>query len=559
MSEGTVDLVTTYTSTTESLNPHMTRRQILRSAIAGSMALGVVALTGCGGSSTTVTNVTLVTADWPVTVIPSKADQAKDIRLKTYTDSLQKWLGKNPGVTLKRSTSNIWDQQALTAAVSGGTAPTWYYGLVLGGFDVTSTITAFARGLAADTTSLNTQYKMDGLLADYALPTWRQTWNLNGKYYGAPGDQVNPGQGIFFRRDIMQQQGIAEPQPGWKWADFRTLAKQLTSGKRHGAALGTGIFTGMATSSNQLDLLAHIPSPSTSWHWRYNYDPFMQEWVTVVSLFRSMNLDDKSVLYNTSFTSDTQSNAAFVRGDAMMTSDTANVYYQGNPAFGSVFTKQLNKPGDDIVGFVSMPVGDNGAFGGTQKSLGITSFQPRLNSTELDKAYSLYSYLFFQEGYYEQRVARYNATKDATQAYDYVSPANRFQHLPGIAPGPQEAWGTKYIQAINQSLSIPIIPDAGHYIPSDTSAGPTNQAQQDAYSALSTTREDITGILKHLEQVWNQQASSLFSNVSQSDFTNGAKKYYSALNDFWQKNAPTFAQGDYQTFYQNQVQPALGS
>ena len=78
--------------------------------------------------------------------------QAADPGMKAYAEAVQPWLDENPGVKLEQITFDVYDQQALLVAISGGTAPSFYPADVLGEWDEELVLASEKSGLAADVT-----------------------------------------------------------------------------------------------------------------------------------------------------------------------------------------------------------------------------------------------------------------------------------------------------------------------------------------------------------------------------------------------------------------------
>jgi hypothetical protein len=543
------------------------RRDVLRLLAAGSLtALGGTALVACGEASKSgsVTNVTLqASGAWPVNSMPTKADRSKDPFTNAYGDWLQGWLKKNPGVTIKATSANIWDAKALSTSISAGTAATWFLASVLGGDDA-GTRAAFARGLAADTTDLFSQYRPQMALADYADQTWRSQWNLAGHYYGAPGDYF-PGRGVYYRKDLLKAAGLPEPQVGWTWQDLRTLAKALTTGKRKGIVFQSTALSYLL-STYQFNALTMLPANSGSnWHWKYDYTSKADEWQQLVDLYRGMVFDDKSVLQDVNY-AETDAEKAFFRGDVAMAEMHSSFYThpaQGDPAAPSALAAQLKMPMDQVVGYVIDPVAPNKSFGATQGALGVISFDPHLNKASLDKAFNLYSSFWLIDGVIKCNQASYKAvptTANALSIYQAVTPTNKNNsNIPGIPGDSRKYWGDDVVGALLQGTKVPIIPNYSQFVPAEEIAGPPVAAYTDAMTKLAFSQQNVKTVLQELQSIRNQQAASLNSNASQDDFNKGAKQYYQSLAQFWQQNAPDFYSSEYQPWYQTNVVPVLGS
>ena len=231
----------------------MTRRRFLQMLATGSLTLtGGAVLSACGGApappnqganaptstaspsaaaptsppAAQSVDVRLLTAGWPLEAMPSPEDQSADPAKKVYAEVLQEWMNNHPGVTIASSELNIWDQQALVTAISGGVGPSWFPGYVLGNWNVGATRAAFSQGLAAEIQSLVEQYQTETKLADYVQPHL-DFLKYNDTFYGVP-ESYGAGNGVYFRRDMIEAKGLKEPEPGWTWPDFYELAKGLT-------------------------------------------------------------------------------------------------------------------------------------------------------------------------------------------------------------------------------------------------------------------------------------------------------------------------------------------
>ncbi len=545
----------------------LTRRQVLRAAAATTVLVaGGSLLAACGSSSPTTVNVTFSTGGWPGDAMPT-ADQQKDnVTLKAYADSLSQWLKQNPGVKIKHVDTNIWDQQTVTQAVSTGTAPTWYMGNVLGSFQNPLVRSAFARHLAADLTDLIKSTNFESTLTSSYLPLF-QGWKVNGRYYGTPGG-YGVGDGMYFRRDLIQQAGLPEPTPGWTWDDFRNLAKALTTAKRKGAALQSYVFdqilfaNGLNAGATNYGQLGLNPTPSNGWPWRYDLAPWMSQYEQVVNTWRGMYFTDKSIT-SASNTGDNDVAQAFARGDVAMCANNTGFFTRAvtDPTSAQNIAVKLNKPFEDVVGWISHPLGALGSFGATQPVVALASIDPHLqrNQPALAKAFDFAVQMLVGKALQDQRVEIYKATKDLKQVFLEVPPMSKYQEsYPGISASLDEAWGAKTMQAVSAAAAIPLLPDPAVYFPAETNAGPTGDAWNDANSGLAYTQDSISSVLTKLQNVQNQQFASLTSSTSSSDFVNAAKKFFADLDAFWARNAPNFSAQAFHPWYEQTVLPALG-
>lgn len=548
----------------------VTRRQLLRTMAAGSVALvGGAALAACSsGSNTSAVKVTFYSSAWPGDSMPTAAQIKSSPVTKAYADSLTKWQKQNPGVTIKHSATNIWDTKILTTAVSAGTAPTWYMGNVLGSFLDPAVRAALTRGLAADLTDLIAKNNLEAQLTSNYLPVFRNT-QVGGKYYGTPAG-YGIGHGIYFRRDLLQQYGLQEPQPGWTWEDFRTLAKQMTRGKMHGAQMQNYIFSealysnGLVSSAISMGSLGLTPSSSSTYPWRFDLNSIANRYEAVVNSWRAMVYTDKSILINKNY-GDSDVAAAFIRGDIALASSDVSFLTSSpsatNTTSAQALTNRLSKPIDDVLGFVPNPGGPHGSFGATQAGGAIGSIDPKLqrNPGALATAYDFLTYMIIGQGAVDQIYEQYQDTKDLKLVYNSASPMTKnMTTFPNISGTAADAWGPKTFKAFQTIASIPLIPSYTSYFPAEQNTLPTEDAVNDALNGLSFTQNPIAPILAKLQTLQNQQYSSLNSSVAKADFLKSAQTFYKVLDAFWQKNAPDFYAQDFHPWYEQTILPAIG-
>ena len=502
-------------------------------------------------------DVTLKTGGWPYGPMPPAKDQKENPATKAYADVLRAWLDQNPGVKLEAIEFDVWDQQALTTAVTGGTAPAFYPGNVLGGWNNAATKSAFVQGLAADVTALIEEYRFADKMADYVRPIW-DSWQLDGAYYAAP-QGFGAGNGVYYRRDLVREEGLAEPQPGWTWDDLATLAVGLTEGQRKGIALQAfGLEWWLNTEG--WSLLTRVPAPATSWNWTYDYTSRADVWIDIVGKYRTLAFDDGAVLSDVSF-ADPDVTAAFSQGRVAMMPNN-QFFMLGDPNTADTpgnLAKKLGKPINDVVGWIQHPVGTHGNIGNTQPFLTVLSFSPDLDEDALDKAMSLHDYMTFGDGYVDQKKAAYDATKDLQKVYTDPTPLRKDAEIEGVPGTLADAWGEQYAEAVRAAAAIPLLPAPDQYLPVEANQGPNETAEQDAQSRWMYERGDldVRADLQKVEQTRNQQAESFTSSVSDEEFVAGAKEYFAALDAFWAEHAPEFSSQVFRPWYEQTVVPAL--
>ena len=543
------------------------RRSVLKAMAAGSfLAAGGGLLTACqkgggsdGGGGGGAVNVTLTTHDgWPFGVMPTAKEQKENPSTKAYADALKDWLDKNPGVKIKNSALDVWNQEALTTAITGGTSPSAFPGDVIGGWNRANVRSAMLQGLTADVTEHLEANKVADKLESYVTPIWEK-WGIDGKFYGAPW-LYNVGTGIHFRRDLINELGLKEPTPDWTWDDVRTLSKGLTKGKRKGFMMQGQALNG-SLNADGMDFHAKVPAPETGWNWRWDYSAQSDLWVPLIERLRAIIFEDKSALADISMP-DGDVQAAFARGDACMHSNSV-VFYTATPGGDDPtpadLADKLGKPVEEVAGWMTQPVGLDGRATGTQGQVDLVGFSPDLGDDELDKAISLLLHVQ-GPGWIAQRKAVYESTKDPRRVYDWQNFMPTYKGLIDEAPSsPEEAWGTKFMDEVRRAAQIPLVPNEAFFFPPEPNAAPTETAREDMTSRWVSERGaiDIRADLKKLDVNRNKQAQSFTSGVADEEFVKAATGYFEAHSTYWQENAPDYYQAVFKDWYESTVLPAL--
>lgn len=555
----------------------MTRRQVLRTIVQTSVAVGGVATAGgallaaCGEatSSNPASNpVTLLLGDAPIKIsLVTSKQSLTDPDDIAQQQIIQDWLSKNKNVTLKSTAIDLSDDQKTEAAIANRTCPA-----IIGVFgNMSLNRAAPALHYAADVTDLYHKYNLDSLLADYAKPYWDATFNLNGKYYGMPGDGMFVGGGLYYRRDQLQARGIPDPQYNWSWDDLFSLIKQFQQNGK--PVMGApNYMIGYVVNSDQLDplpsggLMGAAPAPNSPWHWQVKFTPWqIERWKEMVGKYRKAVFDDNLIEQNaTAYPWEGPAMGKFAAGIYPFAPGFA---FQGTiPGYAPVTPVDMpvkyNKSFDELVGWAIYPLGTNGGRnGGSFASLsGNQMFPSYLKTDALAKAVDFYVYRIYGDGYTQMYAKKYELTKDPKAAYKFVAPSNRFQKNPLVpdnvtvqtAYGPK--WVTSYMQAIN---AVGPFPDWHIYFPPDKQTGPTSTAHDDLLSKLSTSKDDVASLLNTFQQTYNSQASTLASDISSSDFVTSAKNFFKQMDTYLQKNMPGLQAGDWQKYYQEVALPAL--
>ncbi|HET8844294.1 MAG TPA: extracellular solute-binding protein, partial [Ktedonobacteraceae bacterium] len=462
---------------------------------------------------------------------------------------------------------SIWSQQAVVSSIAAGTAPTWYEGSILGSFIDNVVFSQFARGLAADVTSLVKSTNLENQLTPEYLPGYKY-WKVNGKYYGVPGG-FGEGDGIFYRRDLIKAADLVEPTPGWTWEDFRTLAKNLQAAnpKMKGAALDFYIFdlglsaNGLNSNPTSYGGLGLEPTPNNSWPWRYNLTPWLSQYEALVNNWRGLYFADKTL--NSSLTGGVNVGQMFATGSAAMCNGNSSAFQRplSDPTNVTNIAIKQGKPFSDVIGFISYPIGNLGSFGATQKGGVVCSVEPHLqrNQPALAKAFDFAVQFLIGQSMVNMRQAIYHTTHDAKRVFLEIPPMSRLQITYGLKDvTAADAWGQPTVDAIKAMQNIPELPRPSLYFPAEQNAGPTGDPWNDANSGLAFTQDSIPAVLAKLQSTQNAQFASISSSVDKSTFIASARKYFADLDAFWLKYAPQFANEQFHPWYEQTVLPALG-
>lgn len=554
-------------STSEKMS---TRRQFIRtsSRMAAMATLGSAILSACGGSDkpAAAAPVKLLLGDGAVKASllnqktkPTNPDDIAELEV------LQAWLAKNKNVTITYSAIALDTDQKIQAAIAARNCPAFTYTFTSSGLN-----RAAATGhYAADVTDLYHQYNVDSLLADYAKPYWQNNFNIDGKYYSAPGDAVTAGAGLYYRRDLLQEKGIPDPQFGWTWDDLYSLLKKFqTNGK---PVMGVPSYMiGYYLNSNMLDpvtnggLMGAVPAPKDPWHWKVNVTPWADEWKTITNNYRKWTTTESLI----------EQNATAYPWEGLSMAKYAAGVYPFSPGFAFQATisgyapttpvdmpKKFNKSFGELVGFVNYPQGSNGAYNSSiyPTLSGQMLFPSYLKKNELGKAFDLYLYRIYGEGYTNKYARVYDLTKDPSAAFKFIAPANRYQKNPKLPADVtiEKVYGQFVKSYMDAVINFPAMPVVSNYLPADKQTGPTSTAHDDLISKLSSGKEDVQSVLATYQQTYNQQASSLTSDISPDQFADGTKKYFAAMDNYFKTNNPKFHDGDWTKYYQNYVLPAL--
>jgi hypothetical protein len=327
---------------------------------------------------------------------------------------------------------------------------------------------------------------------------------------------------------------------------------------------------GWMFNSNMLDrhpdgVLGSIPAPKSAWHWQINMNPWLDEWKSLTDIYRKAALDDNLIEQNaTLYPWEGPAMGKFAAGQYPFSPGYA---FQGTisgyaPVTPVDMPAKFNKTFDELVGFLPYPHGGNGGFNrNILASMSGQSIIPHyVKGDLLDAAVDLYVYRYYGKGYTQKYALKYNETKVAADAYKFIAPANKFQKNPDLPADVtvEKAYGTQWVKSYMAAINFqPPVPTMESYFAIDKQTGPTPDAHNDLISKLSQTKDDVAGIVNNFQNTYNQQASTLQSDLSPDEFTAGAKKYLADLDKYFKSYAPEFYAGDWSTYYKKYALPAL--
>jgi len=556
----------------------MTRRDVLRALAAGSTALaGAPLLASFGIGDTAVVaaparaigqavDVTLVTVeDVPYPGIPTAEQQAADPSLKAYAEAVQPWMDENPGVKLEQITFDVYDQEALLVAISGGTAPSFYPAEVLADWDEELVLAAEKSGLAADVTEQVAQLGLDKKLADYALPIWKSK-EVEGRHYALPY-YYNCGDGIHYRIDLIKEAGLEEPVNGWTWEDLRNLAKALTTPERKAIGMHTyGLEQPLrAEGWGYIVLRNRLPDPEGSWDWKYDFTSSAEEWAERIAWTRAMIFEDQSVLADVALEDD-EIQSQFIQGTiAMMTNNSTYHTTSPSPSVELSMSRaadELGKPIEEVFGYIAFPIGRNGFTATSWGQVDTMALNPDLDQTQLEKAASLHLYMTGGPGFVSLKQAAWDETKDLRYVWvaGDITPLYKPEFLEGIPGTPEEAWGEAFMKNVLNVANRPLMPWPHWFITPQSTSGPAVTPMDDARDRwfLDASEPDIMADLQALQDTMNQQAAGFTSENPKDEFLAGAKAFYDAQAAYWEANSPEFYNNVFKPWYDTQVAPNLG-
>lgn len=548
----------------------VSRRNFLKIALAGA---GAAVLGGCAtptgtqaptGSSDPealqTVEVTFLTSGWPIQAEEWWSEEAiaSDPVRQEYRDAMMVWMEQHPGVSIEPVEVNIWDQQAIVAAIAGGTAPTWTFPTSIGG-SLAGARAAFKQGLMADVTPAVEAYDVLEKVQPSLLAIWQPENQVDGQFMSYPLD-TGANDTVYYRRDLVQELGLEEPSYDWTWADFFDLAIALNSPADNRKGFGGGAGTAFSLlRGHGYDLLSQVPAPDTNWNWQRDLSNTL--WPELLADYRNLIFQEEAVL------SDAAADSAFYQ-DAFRSGSLGMIMGNILTAFGNAndptsfanFARSLGKEFEEVIGLLPPPVGLNG-FKHSGAYVAGVSFNPDHSPEEVTLAAGLVDHMFIGEGWLIRKAGQWELNQDLTAVFNYPYPIDGNLDYPGVPGTFEDAWGARTAEAAQAIYGRPVQPNIGIYLPAEENPGPDSQVFSDVWSTITYVADNVSPaeVLANAESVWNQQAQGFTSSVPDDVFVEGARQYFADVASFWESNAPDFYESTFEPWYNTQVVPALNT
>jgi ABC-type glycerol-3-phosphate transport system substrate-binding protein len=502
--------------------------------------------------------VTLLIAGWPYPPLPAEMPEGG---YSAYEQALSLWLEENPNVRMENVEVGIWDTSALLTAIAGGTAPTYFSSGVIGAWNVAGLQAAYIQGLVANITEQYEAFNIDDKLSSISK-SGRAYYAIGDEEYGVI-NEIAPGNGIYYRRDLLEEAGLPEPTIDWTWDDVREYARALTTETRRGIVMQAWAL-GWQLSAEGLggdNLFSYIPHPGGGWNWRWDYTSQQETYETVVRRHRTMMFEDESILSDVT-ASDGSIAPMFLNQEAAMMTNPSQFYTRTSDPWPYALAQQLERPMEEVVGFMSHPRGVNGHLNPASRvvipPLGLN---PDLRTDEKNAAISLYNFMELEDGFDLQRRLQYEETGDLKQAFAIFPFPRAKDTIDGVEGTAADAWGADFIAVLNHMADvISRYPELGLFLPPEENVGPAASAWDDVLSTFTFEPGDldIPSLLQQAQDIRNQQAEGFSSSISQDEFVEGVATYFAAHDEVWAEIAPDFHANTFRPWYESVILPALG-
>lgn len=543
----------------------LNRRQFLKTLGASSagmvaLAAGVPVAAAGAAAAPRAQNAEIVlqTASWPYTPMPESEPEGG---YSAYEQALAVWLEDNPNVRIETIEVGIWDTQALLTSIAGGTAPVYFSSGVIGSWNVAGLQAAYAQGLVADITE---QFESFGFRDKFSeLAKAGTAWYMLGdRVYGVM-NEIAPGNGIYYRKDLLAEAGLPEPTVDWTWDDVREYARALTTADRKGLVTQNWNLSWQLGAEGLGDnsLFSRVADPSSSWNWRWDYSSNLEVYENVINRYRGMAYEDESILADVTF-NDGSVAQSFYNEEAAMVTNPSQFYTRVTEPWPYALAQNLDQPMEELVGFMTHPKGANGHLNPASRVvIPPTGLNPDLNSATKEVALNLYNFMEMESGFDLQRRLRFEETGDLKQAFAIFPFPRAKDTIDGVEGSAADAWGADFIAVLDYHARVVSgYPEEGLFFPAEQNLGPTNAAWTDAASTFSYERGDldIAALLQNAQDTRNQQAQGFTSSTPDDVFIEAATAYYAAHDAYWAEVAPEFYENTFKPWYESVIKPSLG-
>lgn len=161
---------------------------------------GAVGLTGCGNDEEAL-------SDEPMTLQYAIWDKNQEPAMEEIIKAFQK---EHPNVTIKIQNAGDKYFEKLQTGLTGGAGPDvfWMNG---------PNFQLYASNGQLEPLKVDTANYPDSLV---------ELYSFDGTTYGAPKDYDTIG--VWYNKEIFDAAGVAYPEAGWTWDDYKQIAEQLT-------------------------------------------------------------------------------------------------------------------------------------------------------------------------------------------------------------------------------------------------------------------------------------------------------------------------------------------
>ena len=441
---------------------------------------------------------------------------------------------------------DMWGPKAGEKLITGlatGTAPSFYYLGHIGGPQ-----TAIAKGLVADITDLVKGWDQYEYLKENRWSVWQECWK-DGRCYGLPADFV----GIYlivYNRAYLKEAGIfnAEGKPAppkdWTYEDFRKIAQKTTWTKKNiwGYAMRGGNTADREFKCwcNQFGAPTILPDPSGKYTWRSG----LPLTVEVANFIKTLVHEDKSVLTGVEQGWCETCEQQWAGRSTLLFTNSKDLIQAG--AFRKVGACTAEYPlKKDIFGMAPWPKGPTGVRI-NQSNSNPWGFNPTLTKEQLKAAFTFFTFMR----------AGLGAKALAIQAGDSIGRGPCVMDVkpfkmewPGIKVETYETLFPEYAKVFNATMQDPIAPIAIAYgLPVQNAKSLSDNTIRFVQAIITNPNVDVEKEAKKYADIANR---TVLDYKIEGQTMDNFKNYYTAQNEFYKKNFPTYYQKVYKSLWEN--------